>query len=130
MKVLIADDSELILDALQEMLSCFGQAEIVASCHNGTDTLNAIQALKPDLAIVDLKMPGLTGLEVLSEISKENKTTIFIIFTFFSSDYYRQLAIEAGADYFFSKEDDFGKIAEVVEEMLKKEEKLKEIIYN
>ena len=130
MKVLIADDSELILDTLQEMLSCYGQTEIVSSCHNGTDTLNAIQTLKPDLAIVDLKMPGLTGLEVLSESRKENKTTIFIIFTFFSSDYYRQLAIAAGADYFFSKEDDFGKIAEVVEEMLKKEEKLKEIIYN
>jgi two-component system response regulator DesR len=121
-KVLIADDSEVILGTLQEMLGRFGQVEIVASCHNGTEALKAMLALKPDLAIVDLKMPGLTGLEVLTQIRKEKQTIRFIILTFYSSSYYRQQAIKAGADYFFSKEDDFGKITDVVEEMLKKEE--------
>ena len=66
-------------------------------------------------------MPGLTGLEVLTEIRNEGIITKFIILTFFSSGYYRQLAMEAGADYFFSKADDFEKIAGVVEEMLSKE---------
>ncbi len=122
MKVLIADDSELILETLREMLGRFGQVEIVASCHNGTDALKGIQALKPNLAIVDLKMPGLTGLEVLTETMKENHSTRFIILTFYSSVYYRQQAILAGADYFFSKSDDFEKIAVVLEEMLKKEQ--------
>jgi len=120
-KILIADDSVLILEALQEMLGGLGQVEIVASCQNGTDALKAIRALRPDLAIVDIKMPGLTGLEVVAETRKENKTTPFIILTFYSSGYYRQQAILAGADYFFSKTDDFQKIAEVVGEMLKKE---------
>jgi len=73
-KVLIADDSELILETLQEMLSHYGQAEIVASCNNGTDTLEAMRTLKPDLAIVDVNMPGLTGIEVLREIRKHDKT--------------------------------------------------------
>jgi DNA-binding NarL/FixJ family response regulator len=104
------------------MLGRFGQAEIVASCQNGTEALKAMLALKPDLAIVDLKMPGLTGLEVLSQIRKEKQATRFIILTFYSSGYYRQAAIKAGADYFFSKDEDFWKIANVVEEMLKKEE--------
>ena len=122
MKVLIADDSELILATLQEMLGRFGQVEIVATCHNGTDALKAIQALMPDLAIVDLKMPGLTGLEVLSQIRKEDHSTTFILLTFYSSGYFRQAAIKAGADYFFSKDEDFWKIAMVVEEMLNKEE--------
>jgi DNA-binding NarL/FixJ family response regulator len=121
MRVLLADDSVLILDALHEILYAVDQVEIVASCKNGTDTLEALRRLKPDLAIVDLKMPGLTGLEVLTEIRNEGITTKFIILTFFSSGYYRQLAMEAGADYFFSKADDFEKIAGVVEEMLSKE---------
>ena len=121
MKVLIADDSEMMLEALQEMLSPFSQVEIVAACKNGTDALEAIRSLKPDLAIVDLKMPGLTGIEVLTEIRKENQFTIFIILTLYSTLYYRQLAMEAGADYFFSKADDFDNIAGVVEEMVREE---------
>ena len=122
MKVLIADDSELILETLQEMLSRYGQVEIVASCKNGTDTLVAIQTMNPNLAIVDVNIPGMTGLDVLSEIRKENHTTTFIILTLYSSGYYRQQAIEGGADYFFSKEDDFEKIPGVVEGMLIKED--------
>ena len=121
MKVLLADDSEMMLEALQEMLSPFSQVEIVAACKNGTDALEAIRSLKPDLAIVDLKMPGLTGIEVLTEIRKENQFTIFIILTLYSTLYYRQLAMEAGADYFFSKADDFDNIAGVVEEMVREE---------
>ena len=118
MKVLLADDSEFILETLREMLSAFSQVEVVATCHNGTDTLEALRTLKPDLAIVDIKMPGLTGIEVLSEIRKQDKTLKFIILTLFSSGNYRQLAAEAGVDYFFSKADDFEKIPMVVNELL------------
>ena len=82
MKVLLADDSDLILERLKEMLSIYEQVEIVASLKNGTETLEALRVLKPDLAIVDIKMPGLSGLEVLNEIRKEDKTIKFIILTF------------------------------------------------
>jgi len=114
MKVLLADDSGLILERLKELLSIYGQAEIVASLQNGTETLEAIRVLKPDLAIVDIKMPGLSGLEVLNEIRKEDKTIKFIILTLYASDYYRQLAIKSGADYFFNKAEDFEKVSHVV----------------
>jgi two-component system response regulator YesN len=122
MRVLLADDSALIRERLKDMLSVFQQVEIVGSFENGADTLQALRLLKPDLAIVDLKMPGLSGLDVLSGIRKENNTLKFILLTFFSSGYYRQMAIQAGVDYFFSKVDDFEKVALVVEEMVKKEE--------
>jgi DNA-binding NarL/FixJ family response regulator len=122
MRVLLADDSALIRERLKDMLSVFQQVEIVGSFENGTETLQALRSLKPDLAIVDLKMPGLSGLDVLSGIRKENSTLKFIILTFFSSGYYRQMAIQAGVDYFFSKVDDFEKVALVVADMVEKEE--------
>jgi len=118
MRVLLADDSVLILERLQEMLSIYEQAEIVASLKDGTETLEALRILKPDLAIVDLKMPGLSGLEILTEIRKEDKTIKFMILTFCSTDYYRQKAIQSGADYFFNKADDFDKVSLVVSEMV------------
>jgi len=121
MRVLLADDSDLILLRLQEMAGMYKQVEIAGSCKNGADTLAALRALKPDLAIVDIKMPKLSGLEVLKEIRKEDKNVKFIILTFYSSDFYRQLAMQAGADYFFSKIDDFEKVSLLLAELLEKE---------
>jgi DNA-binding NarL/FixJ family response regulator len=118
MRVVIADDSNLIQERLQELIIGYKRAEIVGTFKNGTDTLNALRTLKPDLAIVDIVMPGISGLEVLKAIRKENKTMTFIIFTFHSSDYYRQMAIQDGADYFFSKVDEFEKVAVVMAAML------------
>ena len=121
MRVLLADDSDLILERLQKMVSMFSQVEIVGSYKNGLETLEALRLLKPDLAIVDIKMPGISGLKVLKEIRKEDNTIKFIILTFYSSDYYQQVAIEAGVDYFFSKVNDFEKISLVVAEMAEQE---------
>jgi DNA-binding NarL/FixJ family response regulator len=120
MRIILADDSDLILDRLQEMLCVYSTAEIVASLKNGTEALAAIRTMEPDLVILDIDMPGLTGLQVLKEIRKEKKNNIpkFIILTLYSSVYYREMAIAAGADYFFSKADDFEKIGEVVGGMI------------
>lgn len=118
MRVLLADDSRLMLERLTEMLNMYRDTEIVGSFNNGSETLKGLRTLKPDLAIVDIKMPGLTGLEVLTEIRKENKTVKIIILTFYSSDYYRKMAIQSGADYFFNKVDDFDEVSMVVAGML------------
>ena len=123
MKVLLADDSELILERLREIFYTFGQVEIVASLRNGNDALAALRMLNPDLAIIDIRMPGLSGLEVLNQIRKENKTIKIIIFTLYSSDLYKQLADLLGADYFFSKVDDFDRMALTVSEMILKLDK-------
>ena len=118
MKVLLADDSDLILDRLRDLLETHKQVKIIASLKNGAETLEAINVLKPDLAIIDIEMPGLTGLEVIREIRKTDNSVKFIILSFYGSDYYRQLSILSGADYFFSKADDFDKVFQVVERML------------
>lgn len=118
MRVILADDSNLILERLQEALRVFKQVEIVGLCDNGIDTLNAIRVLKPDLAIIDIEMPGLTGLEVLQEVRKEGAGLKIVILTFYSSDYYQQAAIKLGADYFYSKVDDFEKIPLLIASIL------------
>ncbi len=123
MKILIADDSPLILERLQEMLSDFKGAEIVAALKNGLDSLELIKTLKPDLVIIDINMPKLTGLQVLEAIKKENNGTIFIVLTFYASKYFREKAIRLGADYFFSKVDDFEEVSTVVSKLLALEDK-------
>jgi DNA-binding NarL/FixJ family response regulator len=125
MRVLLADDSDLILARLQDMLSNSKQVELVGTFKNGTEALAALRTLKPDLAIVDIKMPGINGLEVLTEIRKEDKALNFIVLTFYAMDYFRHIAIQSGADYFFSKVDDFEKLSIVVKELVEKDEDCK-----
>jgi DNA-binding NarL/FixJ family response regulator len=121
MRILLADDSHYILDWLQDMLHECRNVEVVGSFNNGSDALEGLKKLKPDLAILDIKMPGLSGIEVLKEIRKENKSVKIIILTFFAMDHYRDQAAIGGADYFFSKVDEYEKISLVVSEMLDKE---------
>jgi DNA-binding NarL/FixJ family response regulator len=118
MKVVIADDSNLTLDWLTEMLGNYPQVELIGKCKNGTDTLAMLQTSKPDLAIVDYRMPGLNGIEVLREIRKTDTSLIYILLTFYAFDNYRQMSMEAGADYFFSKVDDFEKLSELIAELI------------
>lgn len=118
MKVLLADDSILITGRLTQLLNGVAQLEIVGTVNNGTDALEALRVLKPDLAIVDIQMPGLSGLDVIREIRKVDKQVKFIVFTLFSSELYRQMALQLGADYYFSKVTDFNKILPVVTELL------------
>ena len=130
MKILLADDSQLILDRLQDMLYDCKGAEIIGSLKNGTDTLEAIKNLEPDLVIIDINMPGLTGLQVLDEIKKENHKTKFMVLTFYASNYYRKKALKLGSDYFFSKVDDFEKVHDLVNELLIQENNNNNILIN
>ncbi len=111
---MIADDSTLILERLLDMLNMFDDVIVVGMADNGTDALASLKKQKPDLAIIDFKMPGLNGIEVLSEIRKENKDLVFMLLTFYTSKQYMHQAFDSGADYFFTKSEDFEQVSDVV----------------
>lgn len=119
MRVIIADDSVIMLDRLQQMLVGLEDVMVVGAFSNGTDALEALQAQKPDLAILDNKMPGLKGIEVIREVRKEDRKIKMMLLTLYADTYYRQQAMNAGADYFFSKCEDFEKIPEVIDQLRK-----------
>lgn len=122
MKILLVDDSVLMLDRLQEMLSNYPQLEVVASFKNGNTFLEAIQQYKPHLAIFDLRMLGPKSLETLKNLRKENLNISIIILAFFATAHFRLAAMLAGADYFFSKVNDYEKVEQVVLSLLQEEE--------
>jgi DNA-binding NarL/FixJ family response regulator len=119
MKVLIADDSRLMRERIRETISIFSSVEIVSETENGIQTLEELNKHNPGLAILDIRMPDKNGLEILKEFRTKNKTTKIIILTNYAYDQYKDRAFENGADYFYSKSEDFEKIAAVVASMLK-----------
>ncbi len=64
--VVIADHHPVVLQGLTNILGTASGFKVVASCSDGTDCIEAIRSLAPDIAIIDISMPGLTGLEILA----------------------------------------------------------------
>src|SRR5258705_2197608 len=93
--VVIADRHPVVLQGLMKVLGAEGGFEIVASCGDGTSCIDAIRNLGPEIAILDISLPGLTGLEILAIAISESLSTRLVFFTASIED--RELVMSATA---------------------------------
>jgi len=92
-KAVLADDQSLILDSLEIMLSNVEDIEIIGKATDGQEALDLILEEEPEVALLDIRMPRLTGLEVLAEIRKRKLDTRILLLTTFDDDSYIRQAI-------------------------------------
>jgi DNA-binding NarL/FixJ family response regulator len=85
-KVVVADDHPVVLHGLVNLLRGEGDFEVVAVCEDGAAALKAIHEQNPDIALLDLKLPKITGLELLELLSRENVKPRIVIITAFAED--------------------------------------------
>ncbi len=90
LKILIIDDEEAICDACSQIFTKDGY--LVETCREGTSGLQKIDNFKPDVVLVDLKMPGMSGMEVLEKIKKKDKNVVPIVITGYGTI---ELAVES-----------------------------------
>jgi response regulator NasT len=93
-RVLIAEDEAIIRRDLKEMLEAEGY-EVVADFGRGDEALEAIRALRPDIAVVDIKMPGMDGLALAKEVGRDSLCAI-VVLTAFSQRALVEQARDAG----------------------------------
>jgi DNA-binding NarL/FixJ family response regulator len=79
--LVLADDHPLILNGLENLFRLEKDFRILARCFDGEQTLKALRKYKPDVLILDIRMPGMTGLEVLQAMSNEKLTTRIVLLT-------------------------------------------------
>lgn len=105
-RVLIADDQALVRAGLSALLGGEEDIEVVAVAENGTEALERARELQPDVACLDIRMPGLNGIEVARELSApgEHAPIPVLILTTFNLDDYVFSALEAGASGFLLKD--------------------------
>jgi DNA-binding NarL/FixJ family response regulator len=101
--VLVADDSEPIRQVLGQLVSGLRRLELVGEASDGLQTLDAIKRLKPDVVILDIRMPRMNGLEVLEAIQSEGTSCKVIVFSQFGDESYRKKCAQLGAHAFFDK---------------------------
>src|SRR5947207_11146372 len=93
--VVIAERYPVVLQGLTNVLTAESGFKVVACCSDGTSCIKAIRSLVPDIAILDISLPGLTGLEILAIANSENLSTRLVFFTASVED--RELIVSAAA---------------------------------
>jgi DNA-binding NarL/FixJ family response regulator len=115
-RVLIVDDSKQVRERLISLLSDYPEIRIVGQSGNGKEAMNALDAQKPDTVILDIRLPGRNGIQLLREIKSAHPEITVIMLTNYDFEQYRKQCMQFGADYFFNKTLEFEKVVNVLVE--------------
>lgn len=118
MKVFIADDSEVVCERLTAMLSELPGVEVVGKATDSSEAIRSIRELHPDAVILDIRMPGGSGIDVLKAIKKDNYAPRVIVLTNYPYPQYRKACMDAGAEFFLDKSTEFEKVTELIKQLI------------
>lgn len=117
-RILIADDSEIVRSVVRRLLRHKIGLEVCGEAVDGLDAIGKAKDLKPDLILVDFRMPNLNGVEVASIIKKELPHVRIILFTLFENQVPKTMATAAHIDVVVSKPDGINKLLESIQDVL------------
>jgi DNA-binding NarL/FixJ family response regulator len=103
-KILIADDHDIIREGIKTILAKHAEYEITGEAEDGVKVLEQIEALKPDILLLDITMPQKSGLEILDQVRRLSPETKIIIISVHKADAYIMRALKAGVRGYMNKE--------------------------
>jgi len=115
--ILIVDDNKNYIGRLVELLKEAGNTHRIMAAGYYDEAVQLIEKEKPGIVLLDMNMPGKSGIEILHYIKEEGWDCKVIMVTNHSNESYRKFCQDAGADYFLDKSRDFGKIPALIEEL-------------
>lgn len=119
MRILIADDSAVVRERLINLLTDLRGIEVVGQAEDAIEARILAEKLRPDVAILDLRMPKGSGADVLRDIKMLDPTPKVIMLTNYPHPENRKKCIDRGADYFFDKSIEFQRVVSVLRDMLR-----------
>lgn len=102
-RVVLADDHVFVRDGIKSLLENEANIEVVGEAIDGADALEVVADTKPDLLIADIRMPNLTGIELVEKLRGENNNIKIIMLSMHESEEYVLKSIKAGADGYLLK---------------------------
>lgn len=103
--IVIAEDHKILREGLKSILSCDPDLKVVDEAADGLEAIRSAQNHSPDLVLLDLFMPRMTGLDAIKEIKRVSPQTKIIVLTAYNSEEYILSTLQAGADGYVLKED-------------------------
>lgn len=102
-RVVIADDHVFVRDGIKSLLESEGNISVVGEATDGAEALQLVEANQPDLLIVDIRMPHLTGIEVVEKLRSQGNAVKIVMLSMHDSEEYVLKSIKAGADGYLLK---------------------------
>jgi DNA-binding NarL/FixJ family response regulator len=102
-RVVVVDDEPMVCAHLRTILGSAGDIEVVDEAHDGAAGLKAVLRCKPDLVLMDLRMPVMDGIAAIERIGKLSEPPVVVVLTTFDADQYVMRALRAGAVGFLVK---------------------------
>lgn len=119
--IIIAEDQYMLRKAMVQLIEFNDQMKVIEDCANGVDAFEFIEKYHPDIAILDIEMPGLTGLEVLVKIKEFKLDTKVIIVTTFKRPGYFEKAVANDVDAYVLKERSVEDLIQTIQNVMKGE---------
>jgi len=116
--IVIAEDQEMLRKAMVQLMEMNDELNILGDFSNGEDALERIQTLEPDVAILDVEMPKMTGLEVLKKVKDSNLNTKVIIVTTFKRPGYFESAVANDVDAYVLQERSIDELVETIKNVM------------
>src|SRR5829696_5741264 len=113
-RVLVADDHPLFREAVVRAVKERPDFELVAEAADGTEALDAIRTQEPDVAVIDVKMPGLDGIKVANAVTRDRLPTRVVLLSAFLDGAMAFEAVAAGAAAYLSKDADRRRILDTI----------------
>lgn len=113
-RLLVADDQELVRTALARLLDLEEDFSVVASVSRGDEVAEAAEATSPDVALLDIEMPGIDGLAAAAVLAQRAPSCRTLILTTFGRPGYLQRAMESGAQGFVVKDTPVDQLADAI----------------
>lgn len=113
-KIFIADDHLMVRQGLKQLLELCKEIEVIGQAGDGSSAVKLILDLKPDVALIDINMPELNGIEVTKVLKEKKSQTKIIILTIHNEIEYLLKAVDEGADGYILKDSDFDILMEAI----------------
>jgi len=117
-RIMIAEDHTILRQGLRALLSSDPDYKIVGEAEDGREAVRSAETLSPDLILMDLSMPKMTGTEAISEIKKRNTDTKIIVLTVHRGEEYVLSALKAGADGYVLKDANRDELTTAIKKVL------------
>lgn len=117
--IFIVDDHKILRDGLAAVIESNDNYQIIGQASNGPEAVEKIRRLNPEVAIVDINIPLMNGIEVTKEVRKFNQDIDIIILTMFNDKEYIKEAIAAGADGYILKMSDMDELLRAIDTVVK-----------
>lgn len=116
-KVLVVDDHDLIRAGIARMLLDDGSIEVVGEASSGEDALTKARQFSPDVVLMDLKMPGIGGLEATRRLKRQDEQVKVVVVTACIDDPYPSHVLESGASAYVSKNSHISEMIKAVKQV-------------